>query len=350
MKKGTVAKKRSKGSNTQSPHIVNVMASENRFYPVKIEAASNDSTLKINHTCLRVKDPARSIEFYKKHFGMTLLGSKDFPDMKFSLHFLSFPKDNVGLTEKGTPAMFSVSGVLELTHNWGTENDPEFTVNNGNKEPYRGFGHICFTVADIEEACKRLESEGVRFQKKLTDGRQRNIAFALDPDGYWIELVQYIKDTEDVPRENVGDKFNHTMIRVKDAQRSLEFYQNVLGLKLLRTSEHENAKFTLYFLGYGVPAGHNVSSTEGVLELTHNWGTENDPEFKYHNGNEKPQGYGHICVSCTDPAILCHEIEGKYGDKIQWGVKYNQGKMKNLAFIKDPDGYSIEIVPSDLAL
>ncbi|QLL31059.1 hypothetical protein HG536_0A08760 [Torulaspora globosa] len=325
------------------------MATENKYYPIKIAAAAQDSTLKVNHTCVRVKNPARSIEFYQKHFGMTLLGSKDFPDMKFSLHFLTFPKE-VGKTEQGQPEIFGTSGVLELTHNWGSENDPEFRVNNGNQEPHRGFGHICFSVADIKKTCERLEAEGVSFKKRMADGRQKDIAFALDPDGYWIELVQYIKDTEEAPRKDIGDKFNHTMIRVKDAEKSLEFYQNVLGMKLVRKSEHENAKFTLYFLAYGVPSGQNSSSIEGVLELTHNWGTENDPGFKYHNGNEKPQGYGHICVSCNDPAVLCNEIEQRYGDKISWGVKFNQGKMKNLAFIKDPDGYSIEIVPSGLVL
>lgn len=328
---------------------IRTMATDSKHYPVKIAAAAQDSTLRLNHTCVRVKDPVRSIEFYKKHFGMTLLGSKDFPDMKFSLHFLSFPKE-VGKTEQGTPEIFGTSGILELTHNWGSEDDIEFKVNNGNEEPYRGFGHICFSVADISQTCQRLEAEGVSFKKRMSDGRQKNIAFALDPDGYWIELVQYIKDSEEAPSKDIGYKFNHTMIRVKDAEKSLEFYRNVLGMKLVRTSEHENAKFTLYFLAYGIPAGQNSSSIEGVLELTHNWGTENDPEFKYHNGNEKPQGYGHVCISCQDPAALCHEIEEKYGDKISWGVKFNHGKMKNLAFIKDPDGYSIEIVPSGLVL
>lgn len=84
--------------------------------------------------------------------------------------------------------------------------------------------------------------------------------------------------------------------------------------------------------------------------MTHNWGTENDPGFKYHNGNEQPQGYGHICISLDDPATVCQEIDERYGDSIAWGVKFNQGKMKNLAFIKDPDSYSIEVVPSDLAV
>ncbi|QLQ81337.1 hypothetical protein HG537_0F00980 [Torulaspora globosa] len=325
------------------------MMAENKYYPIRIAAAAQDSTLRVNNTCVSVKNATRSIEFYKKHFGMTFLGSKDFADMKFSLHFLSFAKE-VGKNEQGEPEIFGTSGVLELAHSWGSENDPEFKINNGNEEPYRGFGHICFSVADIEKTCEKLEAEGVSFKKRMSDGRQKDIAFALDPDGYWIELVQYIKDTEGGPREDIGDKFNHTMIRVKDADKSVEFYQNVLGMKLVRRSDHENAKFTLYFLAYGVPSGQNSWSTEGVLELTHNWGTENDPDFKYHTGDWNTPGYDHVTISCNDPAALCNEIEQRYGDKISWGTKFNQGMVKNGAFIKDPDGYSIEIVPSDLVL
>ena len=75
-------------------------------------------------------------------------------------------------------------GVLELTHNHGTESDPNFQgYASGNTEPGRGFGHIAVSVPDIEKACARLESMGVPFKKRLTDGKMRNIAFALDPDG-----------------------------------------------------------------------------------------------------------------------------------------------------------------------
>lgn len=315
-------------------------------YPHKIAAAHDDPTLMFNHTCLRIKDPAKSIPFYQKHFGMELLNKLDFPEMKFSLFFLSFPKDNVAKNSEGKNDVFSTSGILELTHNWGSENDADFKICNGNEEPHRGFGHICFSYADINAACSKLEAEGVSFKKRLTDGRMKDIAFALDPDGYWIELIRY--DRENSPKKDVGSRFNHTMVRVKDPKASLEFYQNVLGMKLLRTSEHEAAKFTLYFLGYKVSSEDNEFSHEGVLELTHNWGTENEADFKYHNGNDKPQGYGHICVSCKDPAKLCNEIEQTYGDKIQWAPKFNQGKLKNIAFLKDPDGYSIEVVPHGL--
>jgi lactoylglutathione lyase len=84
------------------------------------------------------------------------------------------------------------------------------------------------------------------------------------------------------------------MIRVKDAEKSLKFYQEVLGMTLLRTHENEKAGFNLYFLGYG-PKTDKTADREGLLELTWNYGTEKDEAFSYHDGNKEPQGFGHIC-------------------------------------------------------
>jgi lactoylglutathione lyase len=90
------------------------------------------------------------------------------------------------------------------------------------------------------------------------------------------------------------------MLRVKDAEKSLKFYQEVLGMSLFRKHEASAAGFNLYFLGYpgekGVP-GENESTAdrEGLLELTWNYGTEKDENFSYHDGNSQPQGFGHIC-------------------------------------------------------
>ena len=83
-----------------------------------------------------------------------------------------------------TGAHASPSGILELTHNHGTESDSKFRgYASGNTEPGRGFGHIAITVDNIEVACARFEKLGVPFKKRLTEGKMKNIAFLLDPDG-----------------------------------------------------------------------------------------------------------------------------------------------------------------------
>lgn len=74
-------------------------------------------------------------------------------------------------------------------HNYGTENDPNYRTLNGNKDEGKGFGHLCISVDHIQAACKRLEDAGYKFQKRLTDGRMRSIAFILDPDEYWVEII-----------------------------------------------------------------------------------------------------------------------------------------------------------------
>ncbi|MGY6411720.1 MAG: lactoylglutathione lyase [Alkalilacustris sp.] len=136
-----------------------------------------------NHTMLRIKDPAKSLDFYQRILGMKLIDRRDFEEAKFSLFFLE-PRGH-GAGEGPRSAR---PGILELTHNWGTESD-DSTMHSGNEEP-RGFGHICISVPDIEAACARFEAEGVAFRKRLEDGRMRGLAFILDPDGYWIEIIE----------------------------------------------------------------------------------------------------------------------------------------------------------------
>ncbi|MDB6000789.1 MAG: lactoylglutathione lyase [Rhizobacter sp.] len=145
--------------------------------------------------------------------------------------------------------------------------------------------------------------------------------------------------------------FNHTMLRVKNIETSLDFYTRVLGFSLVEKRDFPEAKFSLYFLVLigdksQIPADdaqrHEwMKSIPGVLELTHNHGTESDPGFAYHSGNSEPRGFGHICVSVPDVRAACERFE-------QLGVAFqkrlNDGRMKSLAFIKDPDGYWVEII------
>lgn len=301
---------------------------------------------------LRIKDPKKSLEYYKL-LGLSQVNKLEFPDNKFDLYFLAYD----GPESASSGAHWTDrEGVIELTHNYGSENDPNFTINNGNKDPGKGFGHICISVDNLQAACKRIEDAGYKFQKKLTDGRMKSIAFALDPDGYWVEIIgqKNVDETKDVKEtETSAYRMNHTMIRVKDHEKSLKFYQDVMGMTLMRTSEQKEAGFTLFFLGYPgdypmdkeSPNGVNpLAGKEGLLELTWNYGTEKEEGQVYHNGNDEPQGFGHICVSVDDLQEACKFMEEK---NVNWKKRLTDGRMKNVAFVLDPDNYWIEVIQNE---
>lgn len=153
------------------------------------------------------------------------------------------------------------------------------------------------------------------------------------------------------PAETHGFVLNHTMLRMRDPEVSLAFYSGVLGMRVLRKLDFPEMEFSLYFLAHADaadPAPEDAGartrftfSRRGVLELTHNWGTEKKPGFTYHDGNAEPQGFGHICISVPDIAAAVAWFD-KHG--VDYVKRPDQGKMKDIAFIKDPDGYWIEIV------
>jgi lactoylglutathione lyase len=289
-----------------------------------------------NNYRLRVKDPKRSVEFYE-FLGMKVINKIPNPDAKFDLYFLAY--DSPKAASAGNH-WTDREGIIELTHNHGTENDPNYKITNGNTEPHKGFGHVAISVDNIQAACQRLEDAGYKFQKKLSDGRMRSIAFALDPDGYWVEIIcqKPVETTENVKETDTGTyRMNHSMIRIKDPEKSLSFYQDIMGMKLKRTSENKSADFNLYFLGYGPPASDNspngvnpVADQEGLLELTWNYGTEKDANFKYHDGNAEPQGFGHICIAVDDLDAACARFEEK---KVNFKKRLTDGRMKDIAFV-----------------
>ena len=124
-------------------------------------------------------------------------------------------------------------------------------------------------------------------------------------------------------------KFLHTMLRVGNLQRSIDFYSQVLGMQLLRTSENPEYKYSLAFLGF---EGGNPGQTE--LELTYNWGVES-----YELGT----AYGHIALGVPDVAAACEKIRANGGN-----VTREPGPVKGgttvIAFVTDPDGYKIELI------
>ena len=84
---------------------------------------------------------------------------------------------------------FAREAMLELTHNWGTEDDEAFSYHDGNAQP-QGFGHIGITVPDVYAAAERFEKMNVEFVKRPDDGKMKGLAFIKGPDGYWIEILQ----------------------------------------------------------------------------------------------------------------------------------------------------------------
>ncbi len=156
--------------------------------------------------------------------------------------------------------------------------------------------------------------------------------------------------------ETSGFVFNQTMLRVRDPQRSLNFYQNVLGMTLVRQLDFPDMKFTLFFLGYVRPEDEAIPDDpveridyafrqKAMIELTHNWGTEEDEAFSgYHNGNDDPRGFGHIGLSVPDDSAACTRF-AELG--VEFVKRPDEGSMKGLAFIKDPDGYWIEILEAN---
>ncbi|KAJ0414879.1 Glyoxalase/Bleomycin resistance protein/Dihydroxybiphenyl dioxygenase [Aspergillus carlsbadensis] len=310
--------------------------------------ATDTSKYKLNHTMLRVKDPKRSVEFYK-FLGLNQIQQLDFPENKFSLYFLAYTGPE---SLQGDRHWTDRHGVLELTHNHGTESDPNYSIANGNEEPHRGFGHIAISVDNIEVACQRLEDAGYAFQKKLTEGRMRHIAFVKDPDGYWVEIIERQDEAIKADSTDPGSyRFNHTMLRVKDAEVSLKYYQEVMGMTLVRTMENKDAGFNLYFLAYSASnpkaledARNPVAEWEGIVELTWNYGTEKQEGKVYHDGNAEPQGFGHICISVDDLNAACERFESL---NVNWKKRLTDGRMKNVAFVLDPDGYWIEVIQNE---
>ncbi|XP_076175847.1 lactoylglutathione lyase-like isoform X2 [Ptiloglossa arizonensis] len=144
----------------------------------------------MQQTMYRIKDPRKSLPFYTEVLGMHLLQKLDFPEMKFSLYFMGYenPEEIPLDKRRSIQWTFSRKATIELTHNWGTETDPDVTYHNGNSEP-RGFGHIGIAVPNVEEACERFERLNVEFVKKPQDGKMKGIAFIKDPDSYWIEIL-----------------------------------------------------------------------------------------------------------------------------------------------------------------
>lgn len=120
----------------------------------------------------------------------------------------------------------------------------------------------------------------------------------------------------------------HTMLRVGDLQRSIDFYTGVLGMKLIRTQDYPDGEFTLAFVGYGNEYDHTV------LELTYNYG-----KTSYDMGT----AYGHMAIEVDDAYAACAQVKAKGGKVVREAGPMKHGTIV-IAFVEDPDGYKIEFI------
>jgi lactoylglutathione lyase len=123
----------------------------------------------------------------------------------------------------------------------------------------------------------------------------------------------------------------HTMLRVTNLTESIDFYTNIFNMQLLRKQDFPDGKFTLAFLGYG------DENSNTVLELTHNWETDS-----YDLGN----AYGHLAIAVEDAYKACDDISAKGGEVVRPAGPMMHGTTV-IAFVKDPDGYMIELIERD---
>jgi len=314
-------------------------------------------------TMIRIKDPEKSKDLYGNKLGMQLLTRLDFPSLTFSLYFFAYTQDKVpSMDVESQPQraqwLWNVPyPTLELTHNWGTEKDPNFAYHNGNEDP-KGFGHIGFIVDDVQQAVQALSNAGVKVIS-TKDSKNGQVAYVADPDGYWIQLMSRKSPSSSSTQEQetlIGKDpvLSQTMFRIKDPTKSRQFYENGLGMQLIARLDYPEEKISHYYYGYTEQPSPHVSGTNQEqmeylrstrfpkMLLEHRWGTESDDSVSYHNGNKEPRGFGHIGLTVDDIYRACENME-KAGFKIvrKPGPFQDVGEI---AFVADPDGYWVELI------
>ena len=125
----------------------------------------------------------------------------------------------------------------------------------------------------------------------------------------------------------------HTMVRVGDLKRSIDFYTRIMGMKLLRISENPEYQYSLAFVGY------SDESESSVIELTYNWGTD-----KYDHGT----AFGHIAIGVDDVAKMCEDVR-QAGGRVTREAGPVKGGKTIIAFVEDPDGYKLELIQNSQA-
>lgn len=251
------------------------------------------------HAVYRVGNLDETIEYYKKHFGMKLLRHRDVPDEKYTNAFMGYgPEDK--------------NFALELTYNYGVDS---YDIGDG-------FGHFGLAIPDVYKTVDSIKADGGKVTREAgpVKGGSSVIAFVEDPTGYKFELIQ---------RPNSSEPLCQVMLRVSNLEKSVEYYEKCLGMKLLRTRENPDYKYTLAFMSYG------PEEDSCVFELTYNWG-QDEPY-------SKGEAYAQVAISTDDVYKTQAAIE-EAGGKITKEAQALPGIGTKIMATTDPDGYKVVFV------
>ncbi|PSC76770.1 putative lactoylglutathione chloroplast isoform A [Micractinium conductrix] len=292
-------------SGTVPPSLYRSPRQARRMAAVPAAAAAGwaaEDERRMLHAVYRVGDMDKTIQYYKECFGMQLLRYRDISEEKYSNAFLGYGPETTHFA-------------MELTYNYGVDS----------YDLGEGFGHFGIATADVYKMVEAVKAKGGKVSREPgpVKGGKTHIAFVEDPTGYKFELIQREGD--------IPEPLAQVMLRVGDLDRSIKFYTEVLGMKLIRTRENPEYKYTLAFLGYG-PEESNC-----VFELTYNWGKES-----YSKGN----AYAQVAISTKDVYKTAQHIKAA-GGNVTRDAGPVPGIGTKITACLDPDGYKIVFVDNE---
>ena len=275
------------------------------FTPEQARAWVQSDSRRMLHAVYRVGDLDATLAFYRDHLGMQLLRSRAVPSEGYSNAFLGYGPE-------------STHFAVELTKNDGVD-----AYDLG-----EGFGHLGVAVSSAATVCESIEADATT-RGKVTrpagpvKGGQTVIAFVKDPTGYAFELIE---------RAEVGpEPLCQVMLRVGDLEKSMRFYEEVVGMKALRTRDNEAYQYTLGFMGYG------PEETSTVMELTYNY-----DKSEYTKGN----GYAQVAISTSDVYQTAAAVEA-LGGTVTRAPGPVPGIGTKICECIDTDGWKIVFVDND---
>lgn len=314
----------------------------------------NSVELQIAQHTLRISDPDVSLPFYRDKLGMTLLTQRE---QGTATHFfLGFvePGDQ-STSEETNPSRWETLTTLELVY------DPARTPADIRQQPdsSEGYWKIAISVPDVDIARDRLVSNGIDVDTPRQVPDVAYLCHCNDPDNYCIEFIQHDFQQNHKPVSDNADyalgtepTFSLITYRVKNVETSLEFYSDVLGMRLLSKQVVKSRGFTLYFLACTTesPPLADIESVHirewlwqrpyTMVEFQHIWGTEDQPDFAYRTGPES--GFESLSFSTKnlDSFLKVAERRGHTAEICELDPLL----QRRTATISDPDGFTLRIV------